>query len=234
MNVAPSSPVTRGVSIPSAVRPERRNRWRGCVVVLFTTLVSLTLASCGGSAAPAADVSEGYDRAFLQAMVPHHVAAIEAARLAIDRAESPELRGLAQQMVTVQTAEIATMEAIHQRLFGGPLVPDPAAHEVLGLTAAEAGMDHLEAAAELGGADPFDPAFIDHMVPHHRGAIAMAETMLLESRTPEIRRLALEMYVAQQDEIEAMSAIRAEGFGGPAPEAVDEHEHEDGEPGHTH
>lgn len=193
--------------------------------MVAAALAALALAGCGESGPALASTPEEYHRAFLEVMVPHHVSAVETAGLAAAGAEIPELRGLAEQIVTVQEVEIAQMEAIHQRLFGEPLEPDAGAHESLGLSAAEAGVDHLDAAAELSVADPFDLAFLDHMIPHHRGALFMTETMMLESEDQEMRRLALQIYVAQQEEIETMNAIRTEHFGGPLPEVVDHEAH---------
>lgn len=193
--------------------------------LLVAVLGALALARCGESEPTLASAPEQYHRAFLEVMVPHHVSAVETASLAAQNAEIPELRELAAQIVQIQEAEIAQMEAIHLRLFGEPLEPDPDAHEALGLTAAEAGVDHLDAGAALSVADPLDLALLDHMVPHHRGAIFVTETMMLESEDQEMRRLAPRIFVAQQEEIEAMNAIRTEHYGGAVPEVVDHGAH---------
>jgi uncharacterized protein (DUF305 family) len=42
------------------------------------------------------------------------------------------------------------------------------------------------------------------MVPHHQGAIDMAVAVLRHGRNPQIRRLAQEIIVTQQQEIAAM------------------------------
>ena len=49
-----------------------------------------------------------------------------------------------------------------------------------------------------------DADFVAMMVPHHQGAIDMAIAVLRYGRNPQIRRLAQEIIVTQQQEIAAM------------------------------
>ncbi len=50
-----------------------------------------------------------FDKAFIDAMIPHHVAAIEMARTAEERTSNDEIRELARGIVALQEAEIAQM-----------------------------------------------------------------------------------------------------------------------------
>lgn len=52
------------------------------------------------------------ERLFLELMIPHHRGGVDMARAALDRAEQPEVRRLAQAMVDAQTAEIVVLEAL--------------------------------------------------------------------------------------------------------------------------
>ncbi|TVQ58595.1 MAG: DUF305 domain-containing protein [Spirulina sp. DLM2.Bin59] len=72
-------------------------------------------------------------------------------------------------------------------------------------------MDHGEGhAMDLGPADgKFDLRFIDAMIPHHEGAVVMAEAALENSQRPEIRALAEEIIAAQAVEIQQMRDWRA-------------------------
>ena len=49
-----------------------------------------------------------------------------------------------------------------------------------------------------------DADFVAMMAPHHQGAIEMAVAVLRHGRNPQIRRLAQEIVVTQQQEIAAM------------------------------
>jgi Domain of unknown function (DUF305) len=61
-----------------------------------------------------------------------------------------------------------------------------------------------------------DVDFVAMMVPHHQGAIDMAIAVLRYGRNPQIRRLAQEIIVTQQQEIAAMRLA----VGQPLPPAV--------------
>ena len=51
-----------------------------------------------------------FDRAFLQAMIPHHQGAVEIAREALAEGRNPQAKELAERIVTEQTSEIADMQ----------------------------------------------------------------------------------------------------------------------------
>jgi uncharacterized protein (DUF305 family) len=57
-----------------------------------------------------------------------------------------------------------------------------------------------------------DKAFIDAMVPHHQGAIEMAEVAYEKSKNPRIKDLAENIMSAQKREIEQMKQWRKDWF----------------------
>jgi uncharacterized protein (DUF305 family) len=186
---------------------------------LAAPIAALVLAACGGGgsesgggAAPKPDPQQ----AFLQSMVPHHRSAVEMAEAAETEAESDFVKGLAEDITASQNEEIAQMERIHQRLFNAPLRPDMGAHSALGLSAQEAGMNHMDGAMMIRGKRPFDRAFVDNMIPHHEGATRMAEVVLAKTRDPELRKLAEEIIAAQRKEIAEMKRFREREYGAAA------------------
>jgi uncharacterized protein (DUF305 family) len=156
------------------------------------------------------------EQAFLQAMVPHHQSAIDMARVAEREGESPFVKNLASEITSAQEGEIGQMRKIHERLYRSPLRPDEGAHDALGLSAQEAGMNHIDGGAMLRGKRPFDRAFVDEMVPHHEGAIAMARAVLKQTRDFELRKLAQGIIQAQEREIAEMNDFRKREYGGAA------------------
>src|ERR1700693_2270618 len=64
------------------------------------------------------------------------------------------------------------------------------------------GMDKGMKAAPMNG--DIDHDFATMMMPHHQGAIDMAKAELLYGKDPVMRRLAEEIVVDQQSEIQAM------------------------------
>jgi uncharacterized protein (DUF305 family) len=65
-------------------------------------------------------------------------------------------------------------------------------------------MDRDMAAAPMNGEPGHD--FVTMMIPHHQGAIDMAKAVLLNTRDPELRNLALGIIAEQQNEINVMRA----------------------------
>ena len=184
------------------------------VAVLFALAAGLT--SCGGDEDTGTAEASAGERAFLSAMVPHHESAVEMARTARSRAKHIEIRELAQGIISTQELEIRRIKEIHRRLFGEPLVADDGAHMELGLSAADAGMDH-GGMAGLESARPFDRAFIDAMIPHHAGAIRMAHAVMADAPDDEIVDLADGIIQAQSKEIRKLNKWRLEWYGEKSP-----------------
>jgi uncharacterized protein (DUF305 family) len=70
------------------------------------------------------------------------------------------------------------------------------------------GMAH-SMSMDLGPADAdFDLRFVDAMIPHHQGAVEMAQEVLSKSQRPEMKKLAQDIIAAQNREIEQMKQWR--------------------------
>jgi uncharacterized protein (DUF305 family) len=70
------------------------------------------------------------------------------------------------------------------------------------------GMNH-SMGMDLGPADAdYDLRFIDAMIPHHQGAVVMAQDALKKSKRPEIKQLANTIIKAQENEISEMQQWR--------------------------
>lgn len=180
---------------------------RSLTLLAALSLLTLLVAGCGGSGGSAPQVPP--DQAFVQSMVPHHTSAVEMANVAQVEGQSSFVKGLARDIVSSQEREVAQMKRIHERLYGAPLKPDMGGHMALGLSAQEAGMDHMDGATMIRGKKPFDRAFIDEMIPHHQGATKMAEAVMAKGRDPEVRKLAQETIAAQKREIGEMEEFRS-------------------------
>jgi uncharacterized protein (DUF305 family) len=64
----------------------------------------------------------------------------------------------------------------------------------------------------LANKEPFDEAFIEAMIPHHRSAIDMATVANQESENPRIKELAENIVSAQKGEIEQMKRWREQWY----------------------
>jgi uncharacterized protein (DUF305 family) len=141
------------------------------------------------------------EREFMAMMVPHHESAVRMARLALDRAQHPEVRRLAQRIIASQEAEIGRMHAWHEQWFGEELEVDMTGpHAMLDMPA-------LEAARE-----DFDRRFLAMMVPHHASAVMMADRVRLAGPRGQIDLLAREIIAAQANEIGQMQRWREQWY----------------------
>jgi uncharacterized protein (DUF305 family) len=149
------------------------------------------------------DGESGLDeRSFLEQMVPHHDSAVAMANMALEKSQRPEIRRVAQEIVSAQEREIAQMRAWHREWFGEELTPSE--------TGPHAAMDMAELETATG--DAFDAAFLEAMIPHHASAITMAEQVLQGSPRDAVRTVADDIISAQAAEIGQMQEWRDEWF----------------------
>src|SRR5215203_5310139 len=146
------------------------------------------------------------DKAFVDAMVPHHQVAIEMAQVALKHAEHEEIKELSRNIVSTQQAEIEELKSIKQEEFGTSNVPMEMSQEQM------RSMGMMMDPQELANREPFDKAFIDAMIPHHQSAIEMAQVALEKSKNPNIKELAEDIVSAQQQEIEQMTRWRQQWY----------------------
>jgi uncharacterized protein (DUF305 family) len=96
----------------------------------------------------------------------------------------------------------------------GALGAPATAAEAPYLAQTDAAMAKMMAGMGVKPSGDVDRDFVDMMVPHHQGAIDMAEAVLRYGHNEAIRRMAQEIIVTQQEEITAMR--RAVGEPAPA------------------
>jgi uncharacterized protein (DUF305 family) len=181
------------------------------LALLLVAAAVIGVVGCGGDDDAAGEqqtVASGgvpFDRAFIDAMVPHHQAAIEMAHESKDAGLSQaELVKIADDIIAAQQTEIDQMLEWREEWFGSKeRESHAAALEVLGLSMAEAGMEQ-HGAMNLANADNVDQAFAEMMVRHHEGAIRMARQAEHNADHDEVKQLAGEIIVAQQREVEVM------------------------------
>ena len=171
----------------------------------------------GGSASKAA---EDFDIQFIDMMVPHHQGAVAMAQIAQQRGEHTEIIQMADAIISAQEAEISQMKSWRKAWAGSdqtppmdrmPMVPGMGAH---GGAHGGSSMNMAEDVEKLRRApDPFDHAFIDAMIPHHRSAIEAAKAAETRAQRTEIKELAATIIADQQREIAQMESWRDAWFG---------------------
>ena len=152
-----------------------------------------------------------YDHRFIDMMIPHHEGAIMMAKDAQQKATRPELKKLAESIITGQQKEIDQMKEWRATWYG--------ANTPNGMANADKMMKHMSMMNDmmvkhLGQKDAdYEDRFIDMMIPHHEGAIRMAEDAQSKATHPEIRKMALSIIGAQKKEITQMEQWRKRWYG---------------------
>ncbi len=137
------------------------------------------------------------EREFLAEMIPHHQEAVDTAKLVLERGGSiPEMVTLAENIIASQEAEIAMMKTWYAEWYGEAYVPsdtyEPMMRDIAGLQGAV-----------------MDRVFLEDMIPHHMGAIMMAESVVPYIEHEEVRTLAEAITTTQRAEIMLMRSLLA-------------------------
>ncbi|KPC71749.1 DUF305 domain-containing protein [Streptomyces sp. NPDC006349] len=208
----------------------RRKPARRLAAVGVVAVGALLLAACGGSGDDMSGMDHGSDNSsastaatgsadragdfndadvtFAQMMIPHHVQALEMAKLADGRASDPEVKDIAVKIEKAQDPEINTMkdwlkswnkptemESMPGMDHGGSGSGD-------GMMS-DAGMEELKA---MKGTE-FDKAFAEMMIEHHNGAIAMAKDEQKNGKNADAKKMATDIVKGQSAEVEQLQSV---------------------------
>jgi uncharacterized protein (DUF305 family) len=132
------------------------------------------------------------EREFVVGMIPHHQEAVDTANEVLARGGStPEIRTLAEEIVTAQETEIAMLKEWHLDWYGEAYVADNSYQPM------------MRDLSQLSGVD-LDQRFLEDMIPHHMGAIMMAQSVRPYIEHQEVTDMADAIMETQTDEIELM------------------------------
>lgn len=157
-----------------------------------------------------------FDLRFIDAMIPHHQGAIEMAQEAKQKSKRPEIQKLADDIIKAQDKEIAQMQQWRTAWYP-KATTKPVAYNAKTGTSMPMSQDQMKTmmmSMDLGAADTeFDLRFIDAMIPHHEGAVTMAQETLSKSKRPEIKQLAQDIVRSQEAEIAQMQQWKQAWYG---------------------
>jgi uncharacterized protein (DUF305 family) len=135
------------------------------------------------------------EREFIAGMIPHHQEAIDTASEVLARGgTTPEIRTLAENIITAQQNEIAEMKQWHIDWYGESYVSNG---EYVPM------MRNL---SQLSG-EVLDRTFLEDMVMHHMGAIMMAQSVKPHIEHTEIEKLTEAIVRTQSQEIQLMQQL---------------------------
>ena len=228
-----------GVELTSEHSPQRgRTRLVvGGVLLVLVALVVGTLVGRATTliAAPTPDDSSA-EAGFARDMQTHHGQAVEMSLIILERTDDPEIRLLALDIATGQTQQQGQMFA-WLSVWGLPQTSSGPSMQWMSLPVIngdEQGVDHsgmdmtegsessapgesmpgvatpddLRQLSSLSGVEA-ERLYLELMMAHHQGGVAMAESVLARSDNPQVTTLAQNMVRQQSKELDYMSELLA-------------------------
>jgi uncharacterized protein (DUF305 family) len=231
--------VTRAAaSAPSGMSEPAASRAKSPFDVENSAAMARMMA--GMDANPTGDV--GHD--FVAMMVPHHQGAIDMAKTELRYGRNEQLLRIAQQIVLEQLQEIAAMRiAVGERVSrneallaagvrAASAAPAPggvekSAHSLKAeapfIADNNSAMERMMKGMTITPSGDVDHDFVAMMVPHHQGAIDMAEAELRQggNANARLRLIAQEIIVDQMQEITLMRLAMGQALPSPVSSPTD-------------
>lgn len=148
-------------------------------------------------------------------MIPHHTQAVKMAQMLQTRTEDATLKAMAVDIIATQESQIQQMKT-WLPLWQRPLANLP---RLTPQQKAEMGMANETEMTEFAGlsSPQAETRFLQLMIRHHQGALAMIKPALEQVQTPLPKRLLEAMNSSQTLEIEYMERLLKEQGGQPLP-----------------
>ncbi|NGX10212.1 DUF305 domain-containing protein [Mycobacteroides franklinii] len=161
-----------------------------------------TTLDTNSAAAPVSDHNDA-DVTFAQQMIMHHQQAVEMSKLTEGRTVNPAVLDLAKNIETAQQPEIDTFTEWLKN-WNQPTMPE--GHDPAGHMPGMVDTPVLDRMKTLNG-EVFDQLWLQSMIAHHQGAIAMSNAELSGGQYPAAKQLAQQIIDNQQPEIDTMQGL---------------------------
>lgn len=174
---------------------------------LAATAIGVAVMGCGGSGTTMAGGANAYtvpfipqnDVQYIDAMVPHHLMAIDMAQMVLDRGSSAQIKAIAQAIKNAQGPEIAMMKSVRKTLTGSDVIPAAPMDSYL---------DKMMMDMGAMSGNELDMMFLKSMIGHHSEAISIAERALDNLARSDMKANAEAVISDQAREIGEMQALR--------------------------
>lgn len=136
---------------------------------------------------------------FLQSMIPHHQEAIDSSKIITSQPNiDPKLKTFAEQVIAVQTSEIAQMQTWLKEWYQQE----------------SSGTEYSPMMGDLSTlqGNELELAYIKGMIFHHQGAIEMAKQVQLLQPRPQVQELANGIIASQSKEVAQLEAWLKEKY----------------------
>jgi uncharacterized protein (DUF305 family) len=174
------------------------------LVLLSTVATAAVLAGAAHADDRAPDPAEAQiETQFLSCMVPHHRSAVAMAQMALQQATHPELKDMAQSIISNQNAEIAQMTQWLHDWYGidppaGTSMPVACTQDMMPMLHGRMpDMDTAMQSMQSKSGPEFEVAFMSAMSQHHAMAIMMSAPVLMAVYHRDLFTLAENIVISQ-------------------------------------
>lgn len=146
---------------------------------------------------------------FLYEMMAHHKGAIAMAENEVAHGDNPIIWQLARSIKKAQSSQSQSMEKLIRELKEQKVVDKEKEAEYL-LKYEKIVEEMMQGMASAQCSENVDKAFLLQMIPHHKGAIAMAENILQYTQNIQVQEMAKKIVEKQTREIKQMEKLARE------------------------
>ncbi len=208
----------------------------GALLVLVALVIGVLVGRATVSSAEPRPTDSSAEAGFARDMQTHHGQAVEMSLIVRERTDNPEIRLLALDIATSQTQQQGQMFA-WLSVWGLPQTSSEPSMQWMSLpviNGEEQGVDHsgmdmtegsenaapgesmpgmatpddLRQLSSLSGAEA-ERLYLELMMAHHQGGVAMAASVLARTNNPQVTTLAQAMVRQQSKELDYMSELLA-------------------------
>ncbi|MCI8760692.1 MAG: DUF305 domain-containing protein [Clostridia bacterium] len=143
---------------------------------------------------------------FIEDMIPHHQVAIEMSENLLQFTTYQPLQEIAQNIIKMQTTGIEQMEEIEKNTYGFSNMPLDVNHYMKKYL--EITKNMIERMKNTPRLININLNFINEMIPHHEGAIAMCENLLLYRINPKLKLVAESIIKEQSKGVQELKEMQ--------------------------
>lgn len=142
------------------------------------------------------------DRQFLSSLITHHNGAISMAKEALTKSERPEIIQFANAVIAMESSNVEQAYVWRRDWYGD--------NNHIFIDKADKQVSMIK---DLGNKDEyFDLRFLDAMIAHHEGAIAMLNDILIPTTRKEIHDTAISGVTALNQDVDTLKKWRQEWY----------------------
>ena len=142
------------------------------------------------------------DVQFLDTMVKHHEDGIKMFQMAVDKAQNPDVKAMAEKMIKDQKEEIPELQGLRNDV-------EPEATKAINTNMPGMAPMDMSKLKKTSGAQ-FDHEFLSMTIDHHKGAIKMADMALEKAQNADVKAKAQMIHDKQKDEVARMEKMLME------------------------